>query len=61
MLYVGESEHLAEHFKDHPKAECFARHGADCVGVHRQDDPRGRQETVGDLVAELKPPCNDQA
>ena len=59
VLYVGETKHLAEHFRDHPKAECFARHHADCVGVHRQDDPRGRRETVDDLAAELEPPCND--
>jgi hypothetical protein len=59
VLFVGETTRLQEHFADHPKAECFNRHKADCVGVHRQEDQAARCETVGDLVAQLKPPCND--
>jgi len=59
VLYVGETPTLQQHFTAHPKAECFTRHRADCVGVHRQEDGGARRETVGDLVAELKPPCND--
>ena len=58
VLYVGETARLQAHFVNHPKAECFATHKADCVGVHRQEDAGSRRETVDDLVAELKPPCN---
>ena len=58
VIYVGETARLSEHFADHPKAECFNRHKADCVGVHRQEDEGSRRETVADLVAQLKPPCN---
>jgi hypothetical protein len=56
VLYVGETPRLREHFADHPNAECFTRHKADCVGVHRQEDEGSRCETVADLVAELSPP-----
>ena len=59
VLYVGETARLQEHFADHPKTECFTRHKADCIGVHRQEDETSRRETVADLVAELRPPCND--
>jgi hypothetical protein len=59
VLFVGETARLQEHFVDHPKAECFARYKADCVGVHRQEDEAARRDTVSDLVAQLKPPCND--
>jgi hypothetical protein len=59
VLYVGETARLQEHFINHPQAECFTRHKADCVGVHRQDDGGSRRETVSDLAAELKPPCNE--
>jgi hypothetical protein len=59
VLFVGETARLQEHFADHPKAECFTRHKADCVGVHRQEDQAARRETVSDLVAQLKPPCSD--
>jgi hypothetical protein len=59
VLYVGETAKLQEHFVDHPQGECFTRHKADSVGVHRQDDGVARCETVSDLVAELKPRCNE--
>jgi hypothetical protein len=58
VLYVGETPRLQEHFAQHPNAECFTRHKADCVGVHRQEDEGSRRETVADLTAELRPPCN---
>ena len=59
VLYVGETARLQEHFAAHPRAGCFTRHKADCVGVHRQEDERARRETASDLIAELKPPCNE--
>lgn len=58
VLYVGETAKLQQHFVDHPEAECFRQRGADWVGVHRQEDESSRRETVGDLVAQLQPPCN---
>jgi hypothetical protein len=59
VLYVGETANLQEALANHPKAECVSRHKAELVGVHRQEDQTSRQETVADLVAELRPPCND--
>ncbi len=59
VLYIGETDRMPENFADHPKAACFAEHGANRVGVHRQDDPKARQETYDDLLGQLKPPCND--
>jgi hypothetical protein len=58
VLYVGETTKLPERFADHPTADCFRRHHADSVGVLRQEDAAARRETVADLVAELRPPCN---
>jgi hypothetical protein len=59
IVYVGETERLPEHFRDHPKAACFAQHSADCVGVLRQESPVSRTETIKDLIGQYKPPCND--
>jgi hypothetical protein len=59
VLYVGETARLDEQLAAHPKAECFRRHKADAIGVHRQEDEASRRETVADLVAELRPACND--
>ena len=58
-MYVGDTANLREALAIHPKAECFTRHKAECVGVHRQEDQTSGRETVADLVAELRPPCND--
>jgi len=43
VLYVGETDKLQEHVVDHPKAECFNRHEANCIGVHRQEDAGSRR------------------
>ena len=59
VLYVGETDRLSEDLAHHPKADCFSRHNADCVGVLRQEAADSRRATVADLVAQLKPPCND--
>ena len=59
VLYVGETANLQAAVANHPKAECFTRHKGDSLGVHRQEDETSRRETVADLVAELRPPCND--
>ena len=59
VLYIGHTPNLREALVNHPKAECFTRHKVDSVGVHRQEDETARRETVADLVAELRPPCND--
>jgi hypothetical protein len=59
VLYVGDTAHLRDALLNHPKAECFTRHKAEFVGVHRQEDQTSRRETVADLVAELRPACND--
>ena len=59
VLYVGETANLQGALANHPKAECFTRHKAELVGVHRQEDETSRTEMVEDLVAELRPPCND--
>jgi hypothetical protein len=59
VLYVGEAAKLPEHFADHAKAECFTRHNAEYVGVHRQEDEDSRRKTTQELIAELRPSCND--
>lgn len=58
VLYVGETERMPEHLRDHPQAACFAQHGANCAGVHRLQDAGSRKEALDDLVGQLAPPCN---
>lgn len=58
VVFVGETASLVHHFRDHPKAECFIQHRANCVGVHREEDAAMRRETANELIAELTPVCN---
>jgi hypothetical protein len=58
VLFVGETGRMPEHLRDHPKAGCFADHGANCVGVHRLEDGEARKEALGDLIGQLSPTCN---
>lgn len=59
VLFVGETDRMPAHLRDHPKAACFAEHGANCVGVHRLEDAAARTEALQDLVGQLSPVCND--
>jgi hypothetical protein len=58
VLFVGEAERMPDHLHDHPKAACFAKHGANCVGVHRLVDSAARREALEDLIGQFHPPCN---
>lgn len=58
VVFVGETASLIENFRDHPRAECFIQHGANRVGVHREEDAAMRRETANELIAQLAPVCN---
>jgi hypothetical protein len=59
VLFVGETQRMPEHLRDHAKAACFTQHGVNCVGVHRLEDGTARREALEDLIGEFHPPCND--
>lgn len=40
--YVGQTGNLPERFEGHHKADCFRRHGANCVCVHRDTSEASR-------------------
>jgi hypothetical protein len=58
-LYVGQTEDLSQPFERHHRAEEFKRHGANCVCLHADESPRSRVEKKRDLVAAMRPVCND--
>jgi hypothetical protein len=59
VLFVGETERMPAHLGDHIRAACFARRGANCIGVHRLEDGAARQDALADLIGQFHPPCND--
>ncbi len=58
-IYIGQTGDLSERFDTHHKADCFQRHDANCICVHRDDDEDSRLAKERDLLAAYSPPCND--
>jgi len=58
-IYVGETDNLRERITDHPKQICFTLHNASVLGWIWEKNPKTRLDIEADLIASLKPPCND--
>ncbi len=59
VLYVGETDKMPEHLRDHPMTSCFTKEEANCVGVHRLEDAASREAAAADLRGQLHPICNE--
>lgn len=59
LIYVGQTGDLSERFDDHHKARCFERNGANCIGVHRDNDEDSRLSKEADLLEQWSTSCND--
>lgn len=65
-VFLGETDNLAGHFEDHPKAECFrlaaqalkAKPEDIAVGSVIQNDAAKRKAIVADLQGKFKWVCN---
>jgi hypothetical protein len=58
-LYVGHTEDFSRPFERHHKAKDFAEQGADCICVQRDSVNESRATKEQDLIAALRPACND--
>ena len=58
FLYFGETSDLSDRFDDHHKGPCFAKHGANCICVHRDDKQASRRSKEADLLGNHDTPCN---
>jgi len=58
-IYIGQTNDLSERFDNHHKADCFTKHGANAISVHRDDNEDSRLAKESDLIADHNPPCND--
>jgi hypothetical protein len=59
VLYVGQTEDLSQPFEKHHKAQAFERSGANCICLHAEESEDCRVEKERDLVAGIRPACND--
>lgn len=60
LLYIGETDSLADRIPNHEKWPCAKRNGATCVCVHLDESQSSRLEKEADLRAAHSTPCNDQ-
>lgn len=60
LLYIGETESLANRIPTHEKWPSIRRHGANCICVHRDDNSNSRLNKETDLRAASPTPCNNQ-
>lgn len=58
VLYVGQTDSLADRIPQHEKWPCVVEHGANTIGVHRDPDEDSRRRIEADLIEEHDPPCN---
>lgn len=57
-IYVGQTENLNERHSNHHKADCFKKHGANCICVHVEEDEERRLAIEADLLDASEWPCN---
>ena len=58
-IYVGQTDNLSNHFDSHPKTECIARYGANCVCILPIEDNQYRSQVESQIKANYKLVCND--
>lgn len=59
FIYIGETGDLSSRFDNHHKDACFDRKGADCIGIHREDNAGSRLVKEEDILKAHQWPCND--
>jgi hypothetical protein len=59
LIYIGHTGNLAERFNNHHKADCWERHGANCIGILLEESETKRLEIEADLLAAYDWPCNE--
>ena len=60
LLYIGETDSLAERIPNHEKWPRVLRLGANCICVHRDDNGGSRLNKETDLRTANATACNEQ-
>ena len=58
-IYVDYTDDLSACFGNHHRADCFKRHGANCVCVLGIEDEQLRSKIQLYITAKYNPGCND--
>jgi hypothetical protein len=60
IVYIGEASSLADPFATASDFNCFRKHGANCICIHRVEDDRRRREVAQDLALAHGTPCGEK-
>jgi len=61
LVYLGETENLAQRFENHHKEQCIMAHHANCIGLHGvTSDDKERLLIEADILSAYDFPCNEQ-
>jgi hypothetical protein len=60
IVYIGEAASLADPFATESDFNCFRKHGANCICIHRVEDGRRRREVAQDLALAHGTPCGEK-
>jgi hypothetical protein len=60
LIYIGQTDSLADRIPNHEKLPCIRQYGANCICVHRDETEPSRLEKETDLRAAFRTPCNEQ-
>ena len=59
LLYIGQTDSLADRIPNHEKWPCVNSNGANCICVHCDGNEQSRLKKEADLLAANSTPCND--
>ena len=60
LLYIGQTESLADRIPNHDKWPCVKKNGGNCICVHLDHDEASQLRKEADLRAAHGTPCNDR-
>ena len=60
LIYIGQTESLADRIPTHEKWPCVNKNNANCICVHLDENEKSRLDKETDLRAANKTQCNDQ-
>jgi len=59
LLYIGQTDSLADRIPNHEKWPCVEENGVNCICTHEDDSEDSRLKKEADLLAGHSTPCND--
>jgi hypothetical protein len=60
LLYIGQTDNLANRIPNHEKWSCANKNGVNCICTHRDNSEKSRIAKETDLINANNTPCNKE-